>query len=187
MTRPEDVLAAWFAPPEAEWQTRWYSVNPAFDARLRQDFAECLAAARQGELDRWASTPRGALALVIVLDQFSRNLHRDSPQAFAADARARAHARQAIAQGFDRQLTPTERSFLYLPFEHSEDACDQEFSVRLFEASPDGPDFSRNFEYAQRHRDVIERFGRFPHRNAVLGRSSTEAELAFLQDHQEGF
>jgi uncharacterized protein (DUF924 family) len=187
MTGPEDVLAAWFAPPEAEWQTCWFTADSAFDARLRENFAECLTAARQGELDRWAETPRGALALAIVLDQFSRNLCRNTPQAFAVDAKARAVARSALAQGFDQKLSATERIFLYLPFQHSEDAADQELSVRLFETLPNGPDLAQNIGYALRHRDVIERFGRFPHRNAVLDRSSTAAELAFLRDHPEGF
>jgi uncharacterized protein (DUF924 family) len=138
-----------------------------------------LHAARSGGLDHWTDSPRRMLALIVLLDQFSRNLHRGSPQSFAADAQARALSRDAVARGFDRALHPVERSFVYLPFMHSEDLADQIESVRLYEtvrlALGDA-----SVEYAYRHRDQIRRFGRFPHRNDVLGRKSTPEELRYL-------
>ena len=135
-----------------------------------------------GAFDHWAETPRGTLALIILLDQFSRNLHRNSPEAFAADGKAREIARTAIERGIDRMLGEVERMFVYLPFEHSEDLADQDQSVRLFTSL--GEDMTR---YAEDHRDVIRRFGRFPHRNAALGRTSTPDELAYLAQPDAGF
>ena len=183
MTTPDDVLTFWFADGPDTLRDTWFTHDAAFDAECRERFADTLREARSGSLDSWADTPRGALALAIVLDQFSRNLYRDSAEAFASDAKARSVARHAIERGFDRVLTPVERVFLYLPFEHSEDMRDQDEAVRLFETLSDIPGMAgleSVIDYAHRHRDVVRRFGRFPHRNAVLGRISTEAEKAFL-------
>ncbi len=187
MPAPEDILAVWFAPPKEAWRDRWFEGDDAFDAMLRERFATTLDVARAGALDGWADTPRGALALVIVLDQLPRNLHRGRAEAFAADAKARVVADAAIARQFDRQLTPVERLFLYLPFEHSEAIADQERSIRLCEMLRDDPHIENALAYAQRHHDVIRRFGRFPHRNAALGRDSTTDELAFLAQNPDGF
>jgi len=185
MTAPDDVLAFWFGDGPPARREAWFKKDPAFDSSCAA-FADALAAAKRGALDHWADTPRGALAQVILLDQLSRNLHRGSPEAFAADAQARAVVRRAVTQGFDQAVGPVERMFFYLPFEHSEDLADQDESVRLFTAlhAELGGD---TLGYAERHRDVIRRFGRFPHRNAVLGRSSTEAEAAYLAESGAGF
>ena len=180
MTTPEDVLCFWFAA-DGTFRDVWFAKNALFDAACAR-FTETLRAAREGAFDQWAETPRGALALVIVLDQFSRNLCRGSPESYAADEQARAVARIAIASGFDRAVTPTQRIFFYLPFEHAETLADQDESVRLFETLG-----AKSAESAHRHRDVIRRFGRFPHRNAALGRVSTPEEQAYLAEPGAGF
>lgn len=178
MIAPDDVLDFWFAGDPGAWRDVWFRRQDDFDAACGA-FAAALDAARQGALDHWADTPRGALALIILLDQFSRNLHRGSPEAFAADSQARALARRALAEGIDRQLEWLERIFIYLPFEHSEDPADQDESVRLFENLRIAlGDLSA--EHAYRHRDIIRRYGRFPYRNVALGRESTPEEQAFL-------
>jgi len=190
MTTPHDVLTFWFADGHEMLRAVWFTSDPAFDAECRERFADTLRQARSGILDSWADTVCGALALTIVLDQFSRNLYRDTAEAFACDAKARSIARHAIARGFDRALTPVERIFLYLPFEHSEDMRDQDESVRLFESLSSTPCMTGPesvLDCAYRHRDVIRRFGRFPYRNAGLGRVSTEAELAFLAEPDTDF
>jgi len=178
MITPDAVLDFWFAGDPRAWRAVWFRRQDDFDAACGA-FTTALRGARQGALDQWADTPRGTLALIILLDQFSRNLHRGSPEAFAADRQARALARRAVAEGIDRQLEWLERMFIYLPFEHSEDLADQEESVHLFEnlriALGD-----LSVEYAYRHRDIIRRYGRFPHRNVALGRESTADEQAFL-------
>ena len=180
MTTPEEVLCFWFAP-DGTFRDVWFAKNALFDGACSA-FADTLRAAREGALDQWMDTPRGALALVVVLDQFSRNLFRGSPEAYAADPKARAVTRDAIARGFDRAVTPVQRMFFYLPFEHSESLADQDESVRLFETlrGAKGDDAAK---HAHQHRDVIRRFGRFPHRNAVLGRVSTAEEQAHLAEH----
>jgi uncharacterized protein (DUF924 family) len=185
MIVPGEVLDFWFAGDPRVWRDVWFRKEDEFDAACGV-FADALRAARQGALHHWASTPRGALALILLLDQFSRNLHRGSPEAFAADPEARVLARRAVAQGFDRQLEWLERIFIYLPFEHSEELADQDEGVRLFEnlrialGDPAA-------EHAYRHRDIIRRYGRFPYRNAVLGRESTGEEQAFLARWAAGF
>ena len=177
----DEVLDFWFAGNAGEHRKEWFEKTAAFDASCAR-FADALRDAKAGAFDHWTETPRGALALVILLDQFSRNLHRESPEAFAADTKARDTARAVIARGFDRSLGPVERMFIYLPFEHSEDLIDQDYSVRLFTSL--GEEMTR---YASDHRDVIRRFGRFPHRNALLGRVSTPAELDYLKQPDAGF
>jgi uncharacterized protein (DUF924 family) len=181
MITPEQVLNFWFAGDPATFREAWFEKSGAFDASCAY-FAEALRHAGNGALDHWADSPHGALALIILLDQLSRNLHRDSPEAFAADAKARQIAHAAIARMFDQALGPIERMFVYLPFEHSESIVDQDLSVRLF--APLGEEMLR---YATRHHDVIRRFGRFPHRNAALDRPSTPEELAYLAEHGAKF
>jgi uncharacterized protein (DUF924 family) len=184
MIQPADVLDFWFRGDPATFRKVWFEKDADFDAACHC-FADALSAAKESKLDAWAQTPHGALALVLLLDQFSRNLHRNSPEAFAADARARAVARAAIALGFDRALTPTQLLFLYLPFEHSEDLSDQDEAVRLFETlrAVLGDNAT---DRALRHRDTIRRFGRFPHRNAALGRTNTPDEATYLAEPAGG-
>lgn len=184
-TRAREVLDFWFgAPGSAEYgraRKMWFRKDAAFDALLRERFGALLDAACAGELDAWCATPEGALALVIVLDQFSRNCHRGTPRAFAADDKALAVARAMVASGDDLRLPGVEhRAFAYLPFEHAETAEAQRESLRLFGELAKDPQAKGYYDYAVRHADVIARFGRFPHRNAQLGRESTQAEAAFL-------
>lgn len=174
------ILEFWFGPTPGAERPEWFRKDDAFDARVRERFGEAVAAAIDGDFEDWAATPRGALALVILLDQFTRNVHRDTPRAFAGDARALAVAQHAIARGFDRRLSPVERWFLYMPFQHAESREVQRRSLALFEAlAQDG--LPGPLDWARKHAAVIERFGRYPHRNAVLGRASTPEEIAFLQ------
>jgi uncharacterized protein (DUF924 family) len=184
----EPVLEFWFGPPGMPdaLQERWFKRDPAFDAAIRGRFGGAVEWAL-GPLRVEAADPRGALALVILLDQFPRNLFRGTARAFAGDARARRIASRAIAAGWDQALAPVERMFLYLPFEHSEAATDQERSVTLFTALPAASWHAECLGYAEAHRDVIRRFGRFPHRNQALGRASTEEELAYLATPNAGF
>ena len=140
-----------------------------------------------GGCDPWLAACDPTLALVLLLDQLPRNLYRGRPEAFACDAKAREVARQAIARGYDRQLPPVRRSFLYLPFEHSEQRADQELAVALYAAMPPNPKYDSNLDYARRHHEIIVRFGRFPHRNRALGRISTAEEDAFLKEPNSSF
>ena len=170
---PQTVLAFWRAAgPE-----KWYEADAAFDAEIRTRFLSVYEAAAAGHL-AWDDTPEGALALVIVLDQFPRNMFRGSACAFAADALARKVAARAIHRGFDHCLAAPERCLFYLPFEHSESLADQERCVALNRASGDAD----AVKWAELHADIIRRFGRFPHRNKALGRTTTPAEQAFLDD-----
>lgn len=180
MTTPDEVLCFWFGA-DGTFRDVWFAKNALFDA-LCARFTDTLREAKQGALDRWMDTPRGALALVIVLDQFSRNLYRGSPEAYAADEKARAIARAAIGRGFDLAVTPMQRIFFYLPFEHSETLADQDESVRLFETLC-GVLGDESAKHAHEHRDVIRRFGRFPHRNAALGRTTTPEDETYLAEH----
>jgi len=168
---PQAVLAFW----RAAGSDKWFTKDAAFDAEIRARFLATYEAAAAGKL-AWEDGPDGTLALVIVLDQFPRNMFRDSARAFAADPLAREIATRAIDRGFDRQVPLAERNFLYLPFEHSEDLADQERCVALNRASGDAD----ALKWAELHADIIRRFGRFPHRNKVLGRATTPDEQAFL-------
>ncbi len=183
-TDAEKVLSFWFAEGPDTFRLAWFERNDAFDETCRTAFGDLVVPAREGALDGWAETPEGALALLLLLDQFPRNLFRGKPEAFASDAHARVIARKAVlARGFDLKLTTTQRVFLYLPFEHGEAMKDQNLSVALFEGLRDIPDHAKpggTIDYAWRHWHVIRDFGRFPHRNAALGRESTAAELAWL-------
>jgi uncharacterized protein (DUF924 family) len=177
----DQVLDYWFAGDPATHRAVWFEPDPDFDAACTR-FADALRDAKSGALDHWTITPRGTLALIILLDQFSRNLHRGLSESFAADAKARHIARAAVAQGLDLQFGPVERLFLYLPLEHSEDLADQDEAVRLFETLDE-----EQRDWARRHRDIIVRFGRFPRRNAALGRICTQEEEAYLAESGAGF
>jgi uncharacterized protein (DUF924 family) len=170
---PEDVVVFW----KEAGAEKWFRKDAAFDAEIGRRFGKAHAAAAAGGFTRWEDTAEGALALVLLLDQFSRNLHRGAPDAFAQDQRARRVAEKALASGFDLAVEPALRLFFYLPFEHSESLGDQERCVRLCHALPD----SSLLPYAREHEAIIRRFGRFPHRNAALGRHTTPAEKAFLE------
>lgn len=188
----QGVLDFWFADAHA---AHWFAGNVGFDAQIRLHFAATVAAASAGELDEWAHSPDGWLALLIVLDQFRRNLYRDDARAWACDEQALALALAGIARGDDQRLPPLQRAFAYLPLEHAEDLALQQQCVALFTALCAVPGLDSGerhllasfLDYAQRHQRVIERFGRFPHRNAVLGRTSTSAELAYLATPGAGF
>lgn len=169
---PDDVIDFWLAAGEE----RWFTKDAAFDDQLSMRFKDALARARDGAFDDWAQTPRGMLALILMLDQFSRNIHRDSPLAFAADSKALALAEQAVARGDHLAFPPPLAMWFIMPFEHAEDLDAQRRCVALFAARHSDD----TVHWAKLHLDIIERFGRFPHRNAILGRESTHEELAFL-------
>lgn len=190
MTTPRAVLEFWFSP---QARPLWFEKDKAFDDQVRARFGEAIHAAQQGALDAWQQSAEGTLALLLLLDQFSRNVYRGQAKAFLGDARARAIADAAIAKGFDRHFDYQRRRFFYLPFEHGETLADQQRAIRLFEQAVDEAapaeraEAMEQLDYAHRHRVIIERFGRFPHRNAALGRPSTEAEIAFLQEKDSSF
>ena len=167
-----DILAFWReAGPK-----KWFNKDAAFDQEIRTRFLATHEAAAAGTLADWENTAEGALALVILLDQFPRNMFRGSARAFATDPMAHRIADGAIAKGYDGQVSATDRQFFYLPFEHSESLADQDRCVTLFRAAGD----AELLKWAELHADIIRKFGRFPHRNAVLGRATTAAEQAFL-------
>lgn len=173
IARPEEIFLFWKdAGPE-----KWFVANPAFDEEVRARFSDTYNAAVTGELDHWERSAYGALALVIVLDQFPRNMFRGTPKAFATDEKAKAIAVRAIEQGRDKAVDPEVHTFFYMPFMHSEALGDQERCVALMNESGK----QENIKYADIHRDAIARFGRFPHRNEILGRTSTPEEIAYLQ------
>ncbi|MDN5872433.1 MAG: DUF924 domain-containing protein [Nitrococcus sp.] len=195
-----EILAFWFGPAAGDAAVAkrqgklWWSKNARLDATIRDRFAATHQRAARGEIDHWAGTPTGRLALVIVLDQLSRVLYRGGADAFAQDERALALALEAQERGEDRYLRLIERVFLYMPLEHSESLALQQQCVRRFEAllaelapGEDRAPFKKLLGYARRHRDIIARFGRFPHRNRALGRKSTAAELEFLRQRGSSF
>lgn len=198
MISPDDVLAYWFGDlPNAETLpatvSLWFKGGPAVDEEIRARFGDALEPARKGELDAWAATPRGALALLILLDQFPRNVYRGDPRSFASDAHALEIARASLAAGHDLAVLPAQSTFFYLPFEHSESLEDQRVAVAKISASPERATgevkklLEGTVDYAIRHQDVIERFGRFPHRNKILGRASTPEEEEFLKQPGSSF
>ena len=190
---PQDVLDFWFgAPgsPEHDQPHRaWFVKSDAFDADIRTRFGAAIEQALAGGLRDWdAAGPQGVLARILVLDQFTRNAYRNTPQSFAGDALALAAARGLVDAGQDGALAPIRRAFVYLPYEHAEDAYLQERAVELFSNLAAGqPGFDEMLDYAHRHRGVIARFGRFPHRNPILGRASTPDELQYLGQPGAGF
>ncbi|MFO1315913.1 MAG: DUF924 family protein [Burkholderiales bacterium] len=183
---PHDVVDFWFGAPGSPERGLardvWFRKDPAFDDTIRARFGVAIAQALQGAFVEWDSTPDGALARIVLLDQFSRNVFRDTPRAFAGDALALAAADAAVARGFDRALDTVQRGFVYLPFEHAEDAAMQHRSLALFGALARETGDDSLLQWARRHADVIFRFGRYPHRNEILGRTSTPEEIAFLRE-----
>ena len=199
LASPQDVLAFWLGayPLDEAAMTRvqaqWFQKDETFDAALRERFLPTIEAALAGRLHDWASTADGWLALLIVLDQFTRNTFRGQPKSFAGDAQALQAAMEGVGAGLDQQVPPLARIFCYLPLEHAEDRELQRRSVALFAALADAPGaapkafFDGTLDYARRHQEVIDRFGRFPHRNAILGRVSTAEEEAYLRQPGSGF
>ncbi len=188
----QDVLDFWFLPPDnrdyGQARGEWFRKDDAFDAHIRARFGTLIDAAIEGGLRAWDATPHGALARLIVLDQFTRNIYRGTPRAFAGDAQALALAVALTQAGQDQLLPPMLRAFAYLPFEHAEDLAMQARAVELFQLlSQAQPGFDGMLDYAQRHQEVIARFGRFPHRNAMLGRPSTPEEVEFLRQPGSSF
>ena len=184
-----DILEFWFGLARGLGSPRieWFRKDPKFDAEIRKRFGDLHAAAAEGRLEAWRASPEPMLALVILLDQFSRNLFRNDPRAFAQDAKARDCAAEALLRKDDLGFLPVQRQFLYLPFEHSEDLADQERAVELM-ASLESFEETRGLTaWAEKHRDIIRRFGRFPHRNAILGRESTAEEVEFLKHPGSSF
>ena len=176
----QDVLTFWF---EECSQEDWFKKSDAFDATLQERFGPTQAAAAEGRLDGWADASDGRLALILLLDQMSRNLFRGDARAFVNDPAALALARRAIAEGDHAAASRDRCLFLYLPFEHSENEADQDMSMALFTALGD----DKLTDYARRHKEIVDRFGRFPHRNETLGRQSTAEEIAFLQEPNSSF
>ena len=168
----DEIVSFW----RAAGPDRWFNKDASFDEEIRQRFLKTHEAAAAGKLTDWEQSAQGALALLILLDQFPRNMFRGAARAFATDPLARAVAAGAIVRGFDSQVSPEMRGFFYLPFQHSEDLADQERSIAFYKAIGD----AENLKWAELHADIIRRFGRFPHRNSVLGRTTTSEEQAFL-------
>lgn len=171
----------------------WWNSTPIIDDEMRSKFGTQVELAGRGELSGWGGTPAGLLALILLTDQFPRNIHRNTPRAFVFDANARTYCKDGIARGFDQGLRAVQRVFHYLPLEHSESLQDQQECVGLFadlvrDAGPDSQElFAGYFRYAERHCEIIARFGRFPHRNRILDRVSTAEEIAFLQTPGSSF
>ena len=199
MESAESIIHYWFGTSTddadiiREKSALWWKKDPSTDAEIYRRFEATLAAESRNELGSWSSHARGHLARTLLCDQFPRNMHRGTPGSFMYDARARQLAHAALEQGLDQSLRPVERVFVYLPFEHSEARQDQELSVQLFasllgEVTPDlRPSFQYFLDFAHKHKVIIDRFGRFPHRNAILGRISTPEELEFLKDPRSTF
>ncbi|TVQ70627.1 MAG: DUF924 domain-containing protein [Oceanospirillales bacterium] len=174
------VLDFWFKELEPK---QWWEKNHQLDLMIQTKFGALHQQAKAGELFEWRETPSGSLAEVIVLDQFSRNIFRDRPESFASDPLALALAQFAISKGFDLELSPTERSFLYLPFMHSESKVIHQQAIKLFEALGN----ANSLEFERKHKVIIDRFGRYPHRNSILGRESTDEEIEFLKEPDSSF
>ncbi len=175
-----DILRFWFEEID---ESRWWEKDEAFDKHITDRFLDVHSQAVRGELFEWRVTEEGWLAEIIVLDQFSRNIYRDTPLAFASDAQALALAQQAVAQGVDKYFDARKRSFFYLPYMHSESQKIHKVALTLYEqhGTPSG------LEFEKKHKAIIDRFGRYPHRNEILGRISTQEELAFLEQPGSGF
>ena len=181
MTDYQDIIDFWFSERARK---HWWSKEEAFDQEIRSRFSGVYRLASEGGLSAWRQTPEGRLAEIIVLDQFPRNMFRGHADAFASDKLARQCTRDAVAAGADKALKPQQRSFLYMPLMHSESRADHEEAVRLYSSHPD---LSYNLEFELKHKAIIDRFGRYPHRNKVLGRKSTPEEIEFLQQPGSSF
>lgn len=189
---PASVLDFWFGdrtdPEYGKDRKAWFAKDEAFDAEIGHRFGATIEQALRGELDAWAAEARSALARIVLLDQFTRNAFRDTPRAFAGDALALAAASRMVGERSDQALPTFMRAFVYMPFEHAEGLAMQDEAVRLFiRLVAEDPAEASKLDYAHRHRAVIERFGRFPHRNAILGRQSTAEEIEFLKRPGSGF
>lgn len=172
-----DILNFWYTPPMPQ---HWFNSSPAIDTAIRERFEHTWAEAKAGNLEAWQESAEGCLALCIVLDQFPLNMYRGEARSFSTEQQAVAVTKYAVAQGFDQQLPPERVMFLYMPLMHSEHLVDQDESVRLFTAVG----LTENARFAEHHRSIVQRFGRFPHRNAALGRESTPAELEYLNSKE---
>lgn len=189
------ILDFWFDAPHLANPLLWFQPDPALDQRIKDQFSDLISQARTPTLDCWTETPQGTLAMLILLDQFSRNVFRGSPDSWSSDAKALNISAAAIAKEFDTQVAPMQQCFFYTPFMHAETLLGQIASVALYEGlvqrckldSPAKASAARNLRFAKSHRDVIAMFGRFPSRNGVLGRKSTEEEKKFLEQHPSGF
>ena len=185
------VINFWFGKPEEKVYGKprkfWFVKDQEFDRTCRSRFLGTYQQAAEGKLISWQQQALSCLALIVVLDQFPRNMFRNSPQAFATDLQALQLAKYFLSKGFEHQLLPVQRWFIYLPFEHSENLADQQTAVKLFSTLKDDPDSQASLDYAYRHLEVIERFGRFPHRNKILGRESTPEEAEFLKQPSSKF
>jgi uncharacterized protein (DUF924 family) len=170
---PRDIIDYWYSD---RIKKCWFSSTPELDREIQNKFAQIWCDASEGMLDGWCETPEGCLALVILLDQFPRNMFRGKAKSFSSGTQAIAIARLAIKRGFDKEIEAEQLSFLYLPFMHSENEADQAYSVKLFKEAQ----LERNIPFAEHHQQIVKEFGRFPHRNAILGRVSTEEEIAYL-------
>jgi len=182
----DDILDFWLGSGTSV-RDEWFRKDPAFDAAIRSHFGATVDAALGGAYAQWTAEPRGELALVLLLDQFTRNLFRGTAKMFAGDVRALAVAEAAVAAGQDSALGAFERWFLYMPFEHAEDLGAQERSIELFSRLAEETGLESPLEWAEKHAAVVRRFGRYPHRNAILGRTSTPEEIAFLAQRGSSF
>jgi uncharacterized protein (DUF924 family) len=191
MSSPQEVLDFWFGregeEDYGEFREAWFNRDPEFDREIRDRFEPVYEQAAAGRLDHWKSEARSCLALIVVLDQFPRNMYRGDARMYAADEKAREAARHAVEHAYDRELSPYGRLFMYLPFEHSEELDDQRLSVELFRGLATEMGSEDLLGYAVRHLEIIERFGRFPHRNEILGRRTTPEETKFLSGPDSSF
>jgi len=194
---PIEIITFWFGTnPTAPLQNKkkWFTSSPAFDQEIKTKFGTTLTQAKNGELDHWLDSPDGTLAFILLLDQFSRNIYRNTPQVFAQDDLALSSARDAIKHGMHTQLAPHQRAFIYIPFMHAEDLKSQDECILLFEELIEKTDdatlkqsFKGNLHYAHQHRDIIKKFGRYPHRNIILNRTNTPDEIEFLKQPNSSF
>ncbi|BAT55618.1 hypothetical protein NOS3756_46110 [Nostoc sp. NIES-3756] len=191
MSPAQDILHFWFGHPDepnyGKQKSFWFIKNPEVDEELKTRFLKDYQQAAAGDLDDWLNSPATCLALIILLDQLPRNIFRGTPASFATDLKALAAAQHGIIQGYDRQFLPVQRWFFYLPFEHSENLAHQQQSVKLFQELSHDPESASAITYALQHLEIIERFGRFPHRNRILGRVSTPEEEEFLKQPGSSF
>jgi uncharacterized protein (DUF924 family) len=188
---PEEILAFWFGregeEDYGEFRGAWFTKDPNFDREIRDRFEDVYKEALAGKLEIWKEEARSCLALIVVLDQFPRNMFRGDARMYAADGLALVTARHAVERAYDRELPPFQRMFVYLPFEHSEDLEDQRFSMELFRRFAGEMGSDDLLVYAAQHLSIIERFGRFPHRNEILGRQTTPEEAEFLKEPGSSF
>jgi uncharacterized protein (DUF924 family) len=191
VSTPDEVLDFWFGREGeegyGEFREAWFTKDPELDREIRDRFEPIYEESASGKLEDWKSDPQSCLALIVVLDQFPRNMFRGDPRMYATDELARAAARHAVDHAYDRELSPAQRLFLYLPFEHSEDLEDQRRSMELFRGLSAEMGSEDLLGYAVRHMEIVERFGRFPHRNEILGRATTPEEVEFLEGPESSF